>query len=176
MGLSFQEGEWERIVFCKTFLEKFKICTDAIQKDSSTVVDGVKLWLGLIDHVDNLRHLFPCIYENFFNQTKEVIKVRTTKHMSMSSQMEVINFLNPHSKDDSDDLMGIADKLMGMAKYYLQKLGLEENLIASKLSKINAQMAAYVLGVAYGSMLLKKLLCIIGQDRFSEHQNWPVLH
>ena len=64
----------------------------------------------------------------------------------MSSQMEVINFLNPHSKDDSDDLIGIADKLKGMAKYYLQKLGFEENLIASKLSKINAQMAAYVLG------------------------------
>ena len=90
MGLSFQESEWERNVFCKIFLEKFKKCTDAIQKDSSTVVDGAILWLEQIDHVDNLRHLFPYTYENFFNQAKEVIKVRSTKHKSMSSQMEVI--------------------------------------------------------------------------------------
>ena len=43
VGLVIPEGEWDLLYFSRTLLEQFKECTDLIQQDYSTVVDGVKM-------------------------------------------------------------------------------------------------------------------------------------
>ena len=122
------------------------MCTDEVQKDSSTIVDGVKLWNQLVDHIGTLSNQSSDNYDTFFDQARAVIIKRTTKHMSISLHMKVIAFLNPSQKSDYEDLVRITDKLLSMAEYYFQELGLDAVLVKSKMSKMSGQMVAYVLG------------------------------
>lgn len=146
VGLVIPEGEWDLLYFSRTLLEQFKECTDLIQQDSSTVVDGVKMWKKLCDHLDDVRKKYSLEYDNFFKQAGDVIIRRTTKHMKMTPHMEVVNFLHPVCKTESEDLIHITDKLRSMGEYYFQELGLETSSITNKIDKLNAQMAAYILG------------------------------
>ena len=108
----------------------------------------MKLWIQLSDHIDTLRNQFSdnYLYNKFFDQAQEVMIKGTTKHMSMSLHMEVIEFLNPSNKRDYEDLVSITDKLISMAEYYFQELGLEAVSVKSKISKMNGQMAGFLLG------------------------------
>ena len=146
VGLVFLEDEWERIYFSKTLLKTFKECNDFIQKDSATIVDGVELWQELENHVDNIRNLSSGMCKNFFKKARDIIIRRTTKHMSMTPHLEVVNFLNPRNKTDYDNLISITDELRSMAQYYFQELGIEGISVCNKIAKVNIQMAAYVLG------------------------------
>ena len=98
VGLTIQETDWELLNFSKIFLGRFKVCTDEVQKDSSTIVDGVKLWNQLVDHIGTLSNQSSDNYDTFFDQARAVMIKRTTKHMSISLHMEVIAFLNPSQK------------------------------------------------------------------------------
>ena len=68
--------------------------------------------------------------------------------MKMTPHMEVVNFLHPLCKTESEDLIHITDKLRSMGEYYFQELGLETSsiTITNKIDKLNAQMAAYIIG------------------------------
>ena len=146
VGLTIQETDWELLNFSKIFLGRFKVCTDELQKDSSTIVDCVKLWNQLVDHIGTLSNQSSDNYDTFFYQARVVMIKRTTKHMSISLHVVVIAFLNPSQKSDYEDLVRITDKLLSMVEYYFQELGLEAVLVKSKMSKMSGQMAAYVLG------------------------------
>lgn len=65
--------------FSKIFLERFKICIDEIQ-NCSTIVDGVKLWIQLNDHIDTLRNQFTDndLYNKFFDKAQKVMIKRTS--------------------------------------------------------------------------------------------------
>ena len=86
------------------------------------------------------------MYENFFNKARDIIIRRTTKHMSMTPHLEVVKFLNPRNKTDSDNLISITDELRSMPQYYFKELGFEGISALNKIDKVNIQMAAYVLG------------------------------